>query len=173
MHRTSAQAGRAVRPVPADESDLLRLVEMRDAAAHWQLNRGVVQWDPGEVTVDDLRAQVVAGELFVARDGCELVGAVRLLWSDPFVWDTDPANSAGYVHGLIVATHGNGWGAGLLSWAETRIAAAGKSLVRLDCVATNHRLRHYYLEHGYGEAGYRGFADPRWRPVMRFEKHLG
>ena len=105
----SAQAGGSVRPVPADESDLLRLVEMRHEAAHWQLDRGVEQWDPGEVTVDDLRAQVAAGELFVARDGSEIVGAVRLLWRDPLIWGTDPANAAGYVHGLIVATHGNSW----------------------------------------------------------------
>lgn len=62
-----------------------------------------------------------------------------------------------------------GW---LLVWAETQIIAAGRRLARLDCVAANSRLRRYYTEHGYHEAGYRSFPNPAWRAVMRFEKQL-
>lgn len=88
------------------------------------------------------------------------------------MWDADPMDSAGYVHGLMTNRRGTGLGGWLLTWAETRITAAGRRLARLDCVATNGRLRRYYTDQGYREAGFRSFPNPAWRPVMRFEKQL-
>ncbi|MCC3371665.1 N-acetyltransferase [Cohnella sp. REN36] len=44
---------------------------------------------------------------------------------------------------------GHGIGARLFRWAEERIAAEGKRLVRLDCMADNPRLNRYYEDQAY------------------------
>ena len=40
-----------------------------------------------------------------------------------------------------------------MRWAEEHAAAAGKAFLRLDCVASNARLRAYYGRAGYGRVG--------------------
>lgn len=153
----------------ATESDLHDLVLLRDNNARWQQERGIEQWNVGEVTEADFAAQAERGELFVMHHDSQLVGAVRITFTDPMTWP-DVADAAGYVHGLMTASRGTGLGAELLRWTEDRIRRTGRTCVRLDCVATNHRLRAYYASRGYVEAGMKSFDDPRWRPVMRFQK---
>lgn len=157
---------------PATVDDLAGVAAMRDSAAVWQQQQGLVQWDPGEVPEEEFRRQTDSGELFVVRSDQQLVGAVRLVWSDPATWDVDPTHAAGYVHGLMTSRRGTGLGNWLLTWSENHIRDQGRWLSRLDCVVTNDRLRNYYLDHGYHEVGVRTFGDPAWRPVMRFEKPL-
>jgi len=156
-------------PAAARVSDAPILVEMRDRIARWMASRGIEQWDPGEVGVEQLTAQIVAGELFVVRSDDRLLAAVRVVWDDRLVWGDDP-EAAGYIHGLMVDERGTGLGSRVLDWAERRIFGQGCTVVRLDCVASNHRLRQYYRERGYIEAGRRDFPDRAWRPVMKFEK---
>jgi len=158
-------------PACAKVSDAPILVEMRDRIARWMASRGIQQWDPGEFTVEQFTAQIVAAELFVVRSDDRLLAAVRLVWEDRLVWDDDPA-AAGYIHGLMVDERGTGLGSRVLDWAERRIFAQGCTVVRLDCVASNHRLRQYYRERGYVEVGRRDFHDRAWRPVMKFELRL-
>lgn len=146
---------------------------MRDAAARWQQARHIAQWVPGEISHDEFRRQAEDGELYVVRVGHVLAGSVRLLWSDDEVWGPDAAGRAGYVHGLMVADRGSGLGRQLLGWAEGRVVEAGRSVVRLDCVLGNDRLRRYYRSAGYAEVGSFRYPNPRWGPVMRFEKRVG
>jgi hypothetical protein len=105
--------------IPASDRDLPALAGMRDEAARWQLRREVRQWDPGEAAVEEFRRQMQAGELFVIRGGDGPIAAVRLLWSDPVMWDADPMDSAGYVHGLMTNRRGTCLGGWLLGWAKT------------------------------------------------------
>jgi ribosomal protein S18 acetylase RimI-like enzyme len=46
-----------------------------------------------------------------------------------------------------------GTGRRLLLAAEQRVAAAGRTLARLDCLAGNDRLTAYYLDAGYQVVG--------------------
>jgi GNAT superfamily N-acetyltransferase len=48
---------------------------------------------------------------------------------------------------------GQGLGARLLEWAELRARTAGRPFLRLDCLETNDRLRRYYRDRGFSEAG--------------------
>lgn len=156
---------------PATAEDLPNLVALRDAAARWQQQRGIEQWEVGELTESDFATQAERGELFLVHNDSQVLGAVRIIFADPMIWpDTDA--SAGYVHGLMTAERGTGLGATLLDWAEDRIRETGRNLARLDCVQANHRLRSYYRSRGYREVGPTTFDNPRFRPVMRFEKPL-
>ena len=135
----------------ADAADAPALLGLREAAAAWLAAGGVRQWEPGEVGVDDVRAQAAAGEWHVLREGADPVAALRLLWRDEEVWGPQPPTAA-YVHGLVVDRReaGRGLGAGLLRWAEDQARAAGRVLLRLDCGEDNAELRRYYAEQASG-----------------------
>ena len=175
--RTSGSMGPVNRPTdltvrPCVEADLSTIVGLRDAAARWQLGRGIRQWTVGEVTIADLRSQVAEGLLFTAVRGDAVVGSVRLQWTDPQIWGEDPENCAGYLHGLITDRSGTGIGAGLIRWVEEQILAVGRTRCRLDCVASNPALRAYYRARGYQDRGEFRPTQQGWQPLQRFEKEL-
>lgn len=130
------------------------------------------QWEPGEVTLDEVRRQVATGQWHVLRDAGGLVAALRLLWQDEQVWGAQPPVAA-YVHGLVVAERrrGAGIGAALLRWAAHEARAQGRSLLRLDCGEDNDALRRYYAQQGFRPVGRRD-ADGRWYSVVLLERPL-
>lgn len=151
----------------ATPDDAAGILSLREAAARWQVGLGIAQWVPGEVTLAEVREQVEIGQWWVRRQGGALVGALRLLDSDPEVWGPDDEDAL-YVHGLVTdrARAPRGLGAGLLAWAGDQAAARGRPWLRLDCVETNARLRRYYAGLGFTEVGRVGFSDPRWFPAV-------
>lgn len=100
---------RSASPQRADLADAEPLLALREAAAAWLTARGVRQWEPGEVTIAEVRGQVQAGEWYVQRDSGigSLVRGLRLLWQDEQVWGPQ-APVAAYVHGLVVAERHRG-----------------------------------------------------------------
>jgi len=166
------ESPRASAPQPALPVDAEGLLALREAAAAWLAARGVRQWEPGEVDLDEVRRQVAAGEWHVLRDGDGPVAALRLLWHDEQVWGPQPP-VAGYVHGLVVAERrrGCGTGAALLRWAAGQARARGRSLLRLDCGEDNDALRRYYAQQGFRPAGRRD-ANGRWYSVVLLERPI-
>ena len=64
-------------------------------------------------------------------------------------------------------------GQSLLDWCENRIGRSGRTLVRLDCVKINRRLRDYYERAGYRVVRYNDFPDVEWAPEsVLYEKSL-
>lgn len=162
-------------PTPAAADDAAAIVTLRDTLAEGLLAQGIRQWHPGEVDVDDVRDQIARGEWYVVRDA-GIIGTLRLIWSDQRIWADlvgPDDNHAGYVHGLMVDPdqRGTGLGQSLLAWAEDQMRAHGRRVARVDCVASNERLRAHYRALGYTERGVRD-VDPRWHPLMRFERDL-
>lgn len=106
------------------------------------------------------------------RDDGRLVAAVAVCDHDP-IWPPDAA-SAGHVHLLMVArSHaGRGLGSAVLAAAEQIILDDGRDWVRLDAVATNERLIHWYLHRGYTRAGTVTFDAPATRPTVLLHKRL-
>ncbi|WP_186319084.1 GNAT family N-acetyltransferase [Streptomyces sp. SAJ15] len=153
---------------PATESDLATLVRLRDDAARWMLACGVTgQWRPGELGEDHFRQVMGRGEVWLAEaeNGC-VAGAWELWWEDEAAWGPQPP-VAGYVHRLMVdrSTAAPGTGRLLLSAAERRVAAAGRTRVRLDCLAGNARLNAYYRQAGYRVVGHKeGKPQPGGAP---------
>ncbi len=153
-------------------ADTQALLALREAAAAWLATRGIRQWEPGEVGLEEIRGQVEAGQWHVVRENSAPVAALRLLWQDEHVWGRQPP-IAGYVHGLVVSQrhHGVGLGSGLLRWAAGQIRGHGRSVLRLDCAEENPALRHYYSGQGFHEVG-RCDSDGRWYSVVLLEQQL-
>jgi len=158
----------------AREADAEAIVALRDAAARWQQERGIQQWSPGEVSVQQVHEQIRDGQWHVVRAGQSqaVQAAVRVLQEDPEVWG-DRAGAALFVHGLVVdrAASGQGIGVQLLRWVEERARRGGVRWVRLDCVASNGRLRDYYVQQGFDVVGDKSFTNG-WSPVVLLEKAL-
>jgi hypothetical protein len=60
----------------------------------------------------------------------------------------------------------------LLTWAERRIASAGRSYSRLDYVSHNDGLERYYARLGYVAVGTKKFESTTLHPVTLAEKKL-
>ncbi|WEO99756.1 GNAT family N-acetyltransferase [Streptomyces sp. FXJ1.172] len=139
----------------ATEADLAALVRLRDDAARWMLTRGVTgQWRPGELDEDHFRRVMAHGEVWLAEAGGRVAGAWELWWADEAAWGPQPP-VAGYVHRLMVdrGVAEPGTGRLLLRAAEHRVAAVGRTCVRLDCLAANAQLNAYYQNAGYRVVG--------------------
>jgi len=168
----STEHGLPTAPVRAELADAEPVLALREAAAAWLAGRGIRQWEPGEVTLQQVRGQAGAGEWFVVRSGRSVVGALRLLWDDEQAWGWRPPDAA-YVHGLVVdrAHAGLGWGRALLEWAGQQARQAGRRQLRLDCNEDNAALTAYYHRQGFKTVGRRDF-DGRWYSVVLLNKAL-
>jgi GNAT superfamily N-acetyltransferase len=144
----------------ATADDVGDLVELRDNLARWLLDRGIRQWQPGDLPRDHIECDVAAGLVHVVRHEEGLAAAITITWTDPVIW-SDQVASAGYVHRLMVDRRwaSNSIGATLLGWAESHIRESGMTIARLDCVRSNRRLRDYYEMAGYSLVGYKDFPD--------------
>lgn len=134
----------------ATERDADAVLAILLDAARWLLSRGIEQWRPEHFQREALLRHIARGEVFVARHDATPVGTLSLSWDDLAVWGEQPP-IAGYVHGLAISRSegGHGLGRALLDWASRRAAAAGKPLLRLDCVTDNPALRAYYERAGF------------------------
>lgn len=159
-----------------DGADLPALVALYDAAAHWMQTHGIAQWKPGEKDEAHFRRRRADGEVWLAESAGHLVGAYELWSQDEPAWGVRPPE-AGYVHRLMVDRDRApaGTGRALLTHAEQRIAASGRTWSRLDCVASNPRLRTYYESAGYtavGEQPYKAGTGGSTYAVTLLEKRL-
>ncbi|MGO4630692.1 GNAT family N-acetyltransferase [Streptomyces sp. 2RAF24] len=152
---------------PATEADLTTLVRLRDDAARWMASTAVPgQWRPGELDEEHFRRIIDRDEVWLAEDAGRVVGAWELWWADEDAWGPQPP-VAGYVHRLMVdrATAAPGTGRLLLEAAEARVSEAGRSHVRLDCLAGNAPLNAYYQRSGYRVVGHKeGKPQPGGAP---------
>ena len=144
--------GISIERVTLAEAELVQ--DILEEAAHWLISRGIDQWRPGQFRMESLAEHVQRGEVFVARRGGEAVGTLTLQESDARIWGERP-DDALYVHGLAVRRSGAGRGLGgaMLRWAELQAHEAGKTYLRLDCMAENPALRAYYERAGFAHVG--------------------
>ena len=142
-------SGRWVRPAQADDAGLVE--EILTEAARWTAERGVPAPWPVPYPRANFLPRLLRGEVYLAQaaDGPS-VATVTLQWDDVPFWGEQPP-IAGYVHRLAVrpAHRGQGWGRWLLEWAALRCRAAGRGLLRLDCVQANRALCAYYERLGF------------------------
>ncbi|MGV8874217.1 MAG: GNAT family N-acetyltransferase [Rhodococcus sp. (in: high G+C Gram-positive bacteria)] len=158
----------------ASAADAATILGLRHSAEDWLAARGIDQWTPREVPLSTVASQIDAGEFYIARrhPGGPIVGALRLIWSDPSIWP-DRDDLAGYVHGLVIDRNeaGSGLGTSMLEWARRRTRREGRSVLRLDCAESNAALRGYYVRQGFRYVGRHDFADgSSWFSVVLFEK---
>jgi ribosomal protein S18 acetylase RimI-like enzyme len=157
----------------ATPEDADTFVEIHEEAARWLWEQGIRQWQPGVFQKAWIADPIERGELYLATRGTEALGTVMLQWSDEYTWGKRPSD-AGYIHGLRVrrSVAGQGLGRAMLRWAEREIARAGRSIARLDCIASNQRLCAYYLAAGYERTTDLQVEGEDRGALARFEKRL-
>ena len=131
---------------PGQIDDVLSLL---DEAAAWLRARGVSQW-PDRFEPSWVDGAISRGETWLVRVGAAISGTVTLDWSDR-IWRDD--GTAAYVHRMAVRRQAAGLGAVILDWAADAARQHGQEALRLDCVASNARLRAYYEAAGFVHHG--------------------
>lgn len=136
-----------LRASPSQLDDVLTIL---DEAARWLQARGVVQW-PSRFEPSWVEGAIGRGETWLARVGATACATVTLDGADS-VWD-GLAGRALYVHRMAVRRQSAGVGAAVLAWAAGVARERGLEALRLDCVASNDRLRAYYEAAGFIHRG--------------------
>ncbi|MEO7719356.1 MAG: GNAT family N-acetyltransferase [Capsulimonas sp.] len=136
--------------MPSHSNDISMLIQ---EATRWLASRSIAQWET-PWSDEWIAWKVEIGEFYCVFEGDVMVGVVRLIWSDTEMWD-ESADSAGYVHTLIVRRDFTGHGIGrvVLGWAEEQCLRRGAEYLRLDCRASNPELNRYYVEQGFVACG--------------------
>jgi GNAT superfamily N-acetyltransferase len=151
----------------ATRDDLDEVRELLTAAARRVRGMGIDQW-PDPFPMERVSDGFQAGEVYVVRDDSRIV-ATQTVTDDDAFWRDRPADAL-YAHRLAVADGYRGLGAAVLAWTEELAASRGRSLLRIDCMASNRRLRDYYEAAGFVHAG--DFEGDGWS-VSRYERRVG
>jgi GNAT superfamily N-acetyltransferase len=135
---------------PATPDQAADVLSLLDEAAAWLRARGISQW-PERFEPVWVRGAISRGETWLVRVDGTVSGTVTLDWSDR-VW-ADVGGDAAYLHRMAVRRTAAGLGAVILGWAEGVAREHGRPALRLDCVASNTRLRAYYEAAGFVHRG--------------------
>jgi hypothetical protein len=132
----------------AANTDLSVVLDILSEAAIWQRSEREAVW-PIPFPRTTVQASVTRQQTYVLCRNTAVIGTVALCWDDP-VWGAQPPDS-GYVHRLALsrAACGGDLAAEFLAWPDQQVANAGRTWLRLDCPASNHRLRTYYEHLGF------------------------
>jgi GNAT superfamily N-acetyltransferase len=117
------------------------VLSVLNEAAAWLRGQGITQW-PARFEPSWVEGAIRRGETWLVEvDG--MIGATATVdWSDR-VW-SDIGGSAAYLHRMAVRRQAAGLGGAILAWAADVARQHGRGALRLDCVASNDRLRAYY-----------------------------
>jgi GNAT superfamily N-acetyltransferase len=168
-----------VRFLVAAPGQLDEVLAVLDEAAAWLRERGVEQWPP-RFEASWVEGAIRRSETWLAIIAGTASGTVTLDLRDP-VWDAVPGAAALYVHRMAVRRSAAGLGAVILDWTAGFARERGLEALRLDCVASNRRLRAYYEAAGFthrGDATVAGAPGQRLDEgpvtvVSRYEQRLG
>ncbi|MEV0948155.1 GNAT family N-acetyltransferase [Rhodococcus sp. NPDC049939] len=146
------------------------IVQMHWDAEDWLRAREIDPPARGDVSLADVREQIELGQWQVALFAGIVVGALRVLRSDPEVWIEDGVPATYVARIMTDRKHASaGLGAQLLRLVDDQARAENASVVRLECVETNVRLRDYYEQQGFFRVGRRDF-EVDWPSVLLMEK---
>ena len=135
----------------ATEDELAVMIDILIEAAGWLSNNGVDQWPVSPRAYWHRRAAraISRQEAYLAYVDGSAQATLRLIWVDDYWPNAD--KSAAYLHSLAIrdGLHGQGLGVALLAWCKAYARAKDKTVLRLDCLAGNRRLRQYYEAQGF------------------------
>ncbi|MDN4524473.1 GNAT family N-acetyltransferase [Fictibacillus fluitans] len=150
----------ASQAVAAETGEIMGLLVR---TAQWLQSKGSLQWNElleGK-DVHGMAQSITDGDVFVFKKEGRVVGVV-MLPQDAREWDLDLWGSdqpeAIYLHRLAIdrGAAGKNLGKDILNWVTEGIIFEGKTMIRLDCIATNESLNTFYREAGFT---YRGTSD--------------
>jgi GNAT superfamily N-acetyltransferase len=152
--------------------DAPRVEEMLLEAAAWVDALGVVMWEGDELAMENIQADVAAGQFAIAEIDGDHAGAIRFQIEDLLFWPDIPQEGSAFVHRLVVRRRykGQGVAIALLQWAVDHARSLGMRDLRLDCDADRPKLRTLYEAFGFQFHSFRQ-VGPYY--VARYEYPLG
>ncbi|MBE1442065.1 GNAT family N-acetyltransferase [Paenibacillus sp. OAS669] len=165
--------------VQAQPQDTEAIMALLIEIAEWLRSKGSSQWR-GLLEGHDSHNTVEAvrrGDVFVCKKEGSIAGVVMLL-QKPSEWDyklwgaeAHPEDRAVYIHRLAVKREfaNSGLGQAILQWCDSGIHFDGKTIVRLDCIASSPQLNQFYSRNGYTYKGEQdGFS--KYEKSVTFKK---
>jgi GNAT superfamily N-acetyltransferase len=171
-----------IRILPAAPDQLAVVAAVLDDASRRLLSMGIAQW-PIPFPVDRVVFPGAGAAVYLAWDGDVAAGTFTLQRRDAAFWPEMPEAAGGleawgsdgarpvYLHRFATRTGYRGLGAWMVREAEAIGRGWGANVMRLDCVASDAKIRAYYESFGYE---YRGDITPPHLtfPAARYEKPL-
>lgn len=117
-------------------------------------NRVIDQWaywqNPDDDKINWIKDGFKKNEFYFIEQKENIIGMVRLLNEDLLYWGVQ-SSKALYIHSLVVDPKYRGMKIGLIVMTkiEQKALKNNINLLRLDCVATNKGLCHYYENQGF------------------------
>jgi GNAT superfamily N-acetyltransferase len=142
----------AIQITKANVADLTTVMTILTEAAARLCAQGIQQWSspPPPALWRLMERELAAGHVYLVTltDTASVIGLFRLRRKDRY-WPTTEA--AGYVHTLAITDRACGYGIGqrMLAWIGDHLRNECCRYLRLDCIASNARLRRYYEEQGF------------------------
>jgi GNAT superfamily N-acetyltransferase len=144
----------------AEPEDANHVINMLKKIAQWMQNNEIHQWQYLLMGGDDdeIKASISKKETFIILNDKGIVGTFTLSphqseWDQQiFGIDTEPDSL--YLHRLAIAPEfmGNGLGSDIVKWIHANVKS-NKLYLKLDCVADNIKLNHFYKENGFEYIG--------------------
>jgi GNAT superfamily N-acetyltransferase len=137
----------------ASAADLSLVIDILDDAARWLISKGIRQWEspPPPEAWELFEREIAQGRVYIVRlaDAPEAVATFRVEWTGAPLWQEE--KNAGYLYTLALRPKyvGHGLGKSIVRWVENYFYAEGRRWFRLDCIASNERLRRWYEEFGF------------------------
>jgi GNAT superfamily N-acetyltransferase len=135
--------------IPAEAADAPVIARVLREVATWLEDVGKPLWNPADFTAATILPEA---ELYrLALVGGDVVGVFKLETSDELFWPDIGQDDSLFLHKLAIArTHtGRGLAATLLRSALEEARERGKRWLRLDCEASNGKLRRIYEDFGF------------------------
>lgn len=150
-------------------SETPTLLAFLKEAQEWLKAKGIEQWTH-PFSEEAILDNVVRGEVFVMIKTGKIKASMSLFPNQDPYWG-DVKGSALYLHRLLVprSQTGRGYGEQLLKWAENYTRDLGIPNLRLDCMASNDKLREYYQTRGFD---FKGVGKDKTGSYALFEKRL-
>ncbi|MFC3039343.1 GNAT family N-acetyltransferase [Virgibacillus xinjiangensis] len=161
----------------AEVLDTFHVHEILREAAEWLNRKGIDQWNFLLEQVEDknTKEDIEDGKVYLVLDQGFHPAATFTLSTTQNNWDVDlwgmkQDDNAYYLHRLAVASayHRRHLGASLLEWMDKNLPEQAK--LRLDCVADNPVLNHFYQHAGFS---WKGYAESPEGEFSLYEKVVG
>jgi len=120
-------------------------------AAQWLTEKGEPLWKAGELSPDTIATDVADGLFYLAWIKGDAAGVFKMQDEDQLFWPDLPQREAIYLHRIAVRRSHAGGGVldAMIDFARHATIAANRRFLRLDCVASRHKLCAVYEKRGF------------------------
>jgi GNAT superfamily N-acetyltransferase len=143
----------------AANEDSRKIIKMLKELAQWMKDHEINQWrfllEGGDD--EEIKQAISNQETYIVLKDSEIVATFTLSskqseW-DRHIWEDDISTDSLYLHRLAIipAYMKIGMGRRILAWIQNN--GSDKEYLKLDCVADNIKLNHFYKENGFELVG--------------------